>query len=355
MTTPICNPRMNTLPRLRDHTAELAAMHDLNALLALTLLKKQLGPMVTDEPDMCEDWFTARRIVGATRASVVGAVKAAAAPLTTTDAAAAGPLAPSTAQASAFVAAALRPSVLARLGALRVPVAKVTGAVGITEALAYWHGEGKPKPVSTMTFDPLSLEPRGVIAQVVVSNELVRFASIDLIAGVQTRLVQAVTRKVNTAFLDPTNSGVAGQTPASVTAGVTPLVSGGGDLLADVAAVLGALSNGAPERPTLVLSHANALRLRVQDLQAQGVNVVVDAAAGDYIIGIDAAFIRYMDDGVREDLTAHASVEMRSDPTDPGTASTVMTSLWQRNAVGVRAELFVNWWAAPGAVALMEL
>jgi hypothetical protein len=34
---------------------------------------------------------------------------------------------------------------------------------------------------------------------------------------------------------------------------------------------------------------------------------------------------------------------MDSAPTNPPTATTVMTSLWQMNLVGIRAERFVNW------------
>jgi hypothetical protein len=62
--------------------------------------------------------------------------------------------------------------------------------------------------------------------------------------------------------------------------------------------------------------------------------------------------ILYADDGgVTIDVSREASVQMDSAPDNPALATTVLTSLWQNNLVGLRAERFINWKKArPGCV-----
>ena len=47
--------------------------------------------------------------------------------------------------------------------------------------------------------------------------------------------------------------------------------------------------------------------------------------------------------GVTIDVSREASLQMNSTPDSPPTASTVMTSLWQQNLVGIRAERMITW------------
>ncbi len=50
------------------------------------------------------------------------------------------------------------------------------------------------------------------------------------------------------------------------------------------------------------------------------------------------------DDGqVMIDVSREASVQMNDAPDDPASASTVLTSFWQHNLVGIRAERMINW------------
>lgn len=43
------------------------------------------------------------------------------------------------------------------------------------------------------------------------------------------------------------------------------------------------------------------------------------------------------------DVSREASVQMNSTPDDPQTASTILTSLWANNLLGIRAERMITW------------
>ena len=50
------------------------------------------------------------------------------------------------------------------------------------------------------------------------------------------------------------------------------------------------------------------------------------------------------DDGqVTIDASREASLQMECAPDSPPTGSTVLISLWQQNAVAIKAERFINW------------
>ena len=59
------------------------------------------------------------------------------------------------------------------------------------------------------------------------------------------------------------------------------------------------------------------------------------------------AAIAVADDGIALDVSDQALVQMDDAPAAP-TASTLYTSLWQENKVGIRVERYLNWKAATG-------
>ena len=81
----------------------------------------------------------------------------------------------------------------------------------------------------------------------------------------------------------------------------------------------------------------------------KGYPVVVSPGAGANLIFVDAPAIAVADDGIELDVSDQALVQMDDAPT-PATASTLYTSLWQENKVGIRVERYLNWKAATGAV-----
>jgi hypothetical protein len=75
-----------------------------------------------------------------------------------------------------------------------------------------------------------------------------------------------------------------------------------------------------------------------------GVAVVTSQIAGANVIALSPMCILFADDGgVTIDVSREASVQMDSAPTNPPDATTVFTSFWQSNLVGLRADRFINW------------
>jgi hypothetical protein len=67
-------------------------------------------------------------------------------------------------------------------------------------------------------------------------------------------------------------------------------------------------------------------------------------SGGEMIAFMNADDIYFADDGpVTIDASREASIEMSTTPTNPATASTVLTSLWQNNLIALRAERYMNW------------
>jgi hypothetical protein len=60
-------------------------------------------------------------------------------------------------------------------------------------------------------------------------------------------------------------------------------------------------------------------------------------------IEVDAAEVMITDGGLELSVSRNATLELSSTPDSPETASTVLTSLWQRDLFAVKAERFVRW------------
>ena len=283
-------------------------------------------------------------------------LKAAVAPGNTTDPAWAGVLASAQKVTADFVAL-LRPATVLGKLALRnapfnvsVPIQTLGGVYG-------WTGQGAPKHVTKLGFATDKLQMTKVTGIIVLTEELVRtsdpsaeqFCRDDMIAGIAAFLDQQ--------FLDPAVAGVANVSPASITNGVTPIVSTG-SALADIHALVKSLA--AANIPlggvTLVMSETNALTLgMVRDPQGNrafatvdssggsvdGIKVVTSNVAGTNVIALQPKYVLYADDGsVSIDLSREASLQLDDAPV-AGPAP--LTSLWQNNLVGLRAEKFANW------------
>lgn len=308
-------------------------------------------------------------------------LKAAVAAGTTTDADWAKPLVEYQNMASEFVDLLRPQTIIGRIPGLRRVPFNIKIPRQTAGAAAQWVGEGKPKPVSELSFDQITLGFAKLAGIVVLTDELVRFSNPSAEALVRQDLINTIVQTMDKDFVDPAKAVSVGVSPASITNGVTPVVASGTDadaVRADVKALfakflaanmsmagavfvmtetqalgLALMQNplGQPEFPGLAINGTSGgtfFGLPVvlsENIPAQAEVAGPPAIpAGSRIILAKASEILLADDGqVMLDVSREASLEMDSAPTSPPTASTVMVSLWQHNMVGIRAERFINW------------
>ena len=329
---------METRERLTDHTAAYADMHKRHAALVTALARHR---QVLQDPELLDLYL--RGVHPATALHVKAAVAAIGV---------SSGLAPTRPLVQALLGAVDRTSVLGQLGAIKVPSVNVVSAAATGTASAYWVGEQYAKPLSALAFAALSLTPRKLAAQVALTDELMRLGT-DALNLTERAIVSAGAAALDTALLDPTNAGTADVKPASLTDGLTtipPLL----DFQNQVGQVLHAISDGAPTRPTLVVSLQSALRLSALPGVRDYVKIIVSPAAANTLIAIDADGIAYVDDGA-ELTVGQPDLQMDDSPTTPSTASTIMISTWMRNLTVAKFERWVNWAKRPDAVAYLTL
>lgn len=308
-------------------------------------------------------------------------LKAAVAAGTTTDTNWAKPLVEYQNMVSEF-AELLRPAtIIGRIQGLRrvpfeIKIPRQTGGSSVG-----WVGEGKPKPVSALSFDQISLGRAKTAGIVVITDELARASSPAAEGLVRDDLIAQTAQFTDSQFVDPDKAAVTGVSPASITNGVTPVVATGTDadafrtdaknlmvkyvqanmslagavwIMTETQALgLALMLNplGQPEFPGLQINGASAgtlLGLPVvlsENIPAQAVVTGPPAIpAGSRIILAKASEILLADEGeTMLDVSSEASLQMDSAPSDPPTATTVMVSLWQMNLIGIRAERYINW------------
>lgn len=311
---------------------------------------------------------------------------------TTVDSVYAGPLVTaSTGEAGGPVAdfaEYLRPmTVLGKFGTNGIPsLNRVPFRVGLLGETAggegYWVGEGQPKPVTSTAFSRTTLLPLKVANIAVITEELARDSSPSAEVQVRNTLAAALIAKLDTDFLDPAKAAVADISPASITNGVTPVASSGitvAAVAADVAAIMAPFiaANNIPSSGVWIMSTTTALSLSLM-LTSLGnpaypsISMMGGTFAGlpvivsDYVPGgggspgsrmvilVNATDIYLGDDGgVRVDMSREASLEMSTTPTNAVTGqggsplgvpvATTLTSLWQTDSIGLRAERVINW------------
>lgn len=307
-------------------------------------------------------------------------LRAAVAAGTTTDTTWAKPLVEYQNMASEF-AELLRPqTIIGRIPGLRRVPFNIKVPRQTAGSSASWVGEGSPKPVSALAFDQITLGHTKLAGIVVLTDELVRFSNPAAEGIVRQDLIDTIVSTMDRDFVDPANAGTTDVKPASITNGVTPVAASGTDaeaVRADVKALLtkfvqanlslaGAVwimsevqalgialmlnPLGQPEFPGIAINGASggtffSLPVILSE------NVVANAGSGSPVTGDGGRIILAKaseilladDDEVLLDASREASLQMDSAPTNPPTASTVLTSLWQHNMVGIRAERFINW------------
>ena len=126
---------------------------------------------------------------------------------------------------------------LLRAGLTGVP-AGVPFIGAATAPSAAWVGNGRAIPVSRAALDRQTLQPKSVASLLVLTNALLTNSDPRTELLVLGMMQRAARKAVDLAIADPANSGD-DDTPASVTAGATP-ISSTGDLADDAEAAIAA-------------------------------------------------------------------------------------------------------------------
>lgn len=289
----------------------------------------------------------------------------------------AGPLVDQTTLESEF-AEFLRPqTIIGKFGVDGVPSlrrvpfnirvqSQTTGQVG------YWVGEAKPKPVTNAEYAAATLLYTKVAAISVIAQELARFSSPSAEALVRDGLRDAIVARIDSTLVDPGEAAVANVSPASLTNGLTALSSAGtsaDNARTDIQNLLEQfiLNNVNPTNVVLVMPNTLALALSVMvnslgqpefpgltmnGGRLMGIPVITSqyaanaSGSGNLVIAINASDVFLADDGaVTVDMSTEASLQMSDAPTNDASTGTgqSLVSLWQNNAIALRAERFINW------------
>lgn len=238
----------------------------------------------------------------------------------------------------------------------------LTGTGGTT---AYWVGESQAKPISKGAFQAFDLEPLKVTAIVIETNDLLRFSSVKADITLQDDLAAAAAEAIDAAFIDPYNSGVANVKPASISYGITPIVSSGNTgekIETDLKAMMRRLINAGSDlqNAVWVMSQSTALNLgtvtggvgywfpgvnvkggTLMNLDVHTTRAMPQDSAGASIILFDPQGVAVGDDdGLRIDVITQGSIVMDNAPVSTATSQ---VSLWQTNSSAIRVERHLNW------------
>lgn len=278
----------------------------------------------------------------------------------------------------------LRPrTILGRFGNNGVPglrnVPFNVPLVGQTEGgEGYWVGEGQAKPLTRFAYERNILDIFKVASIAVVTEELLRRSNPAAEALLRDNLASAVIARLDKDFVNPTKAAVAGVSPGSITNGVTPVVSSGGDADAvrtDVRALMATFiaAQNAPTTGVWIMGSTTALALSMMlnplgQAEFPGITLTggtffgMPAIVSDYIptgtvVLANASDIYLADEGgIQVDMSREASLEMADNPAHDSTTPTgaSLVSMFQTNSVAFRVERFINWARRrPSAVAIL--
>jgi len=287
------------------------------------------------------------------------ALKAAVVAGTTTDAVWAKPLV-NPAITSDFLPLLRAATILGKIEGLRKVPFNVNVPAQTAGGVVSWVGELKPKPVSAMAFAMENLAFNKVAAIVVLSQELVRFSNPNAEEVVRDSLVKDIAAYLDGQFINPAVAAVAGVNPASITNGA-PTAAATTNPLADIMGLVNHfVTNNIPiDRLAFIMSPSNALALSFRnnldgspEFPGVGVNggtykglqFITSNTVTTNVVAVAPQYILFADDGgVTIDASTEASLQMDSAPASPPDATTVYASMFQMNAVALRAERYITW------------
>jgi HK97 family phage major capsid protein len=274
--------------------------------------------------------------------------------------------------AAEFFGAVQQQAIVGRLtGSVALPfnVRTLTITAGAT---AYWVAANSPKPVSRMSLAGEILAVLKTAAMVVLTKEAVENSSPATEARVNQDLQRACVALLDSTFIDPASTGVANESPASITAAATPTASSGNpgeDIRALVATFGGDFGSAFfISDPTTAVEISMARDASGSFMfpdcgprggSILGIPLLVSRSSprdssGGILVLLDASAVGIALEGARVSRSEQATLSMNDEPTDPPNAAVEFISLWQADLVAFLVEISANWkLARPDAVAVV--
>jgi HK97 family phage major capsid protein len=246
----------------------------------------------------------------------------------------------------------------------RTKVARETGS-GTGGA---WIGEGLATPAVAAAYDTLSQEAYKAAKIIVLSDELMKLGDPDAERTVRETVIAGVAAYLDAQFLTNTVTLSANLRPAAITNAATAITSTGStgaQITTDLNGMLAAITtNGGglvwimpPITGYRIAATLGAATAGDMPRTLFGIPVILSKNSPAQITLVDANCILYSDTGGFDvDISKSALLEMNDAPAEPTAASTVMTSLFQRNLVGVRVTRWLAYLRAQtGSVVYMTV
>jgi HK97 family phage major capsid protein/HK97 family phage prohead protease len=247
-------------------------------------------------------------------------------------------------------------TVMDRISGFRQGVFNTRMAIQTGGSTVNWVGEGAVKPVTELEFGEVTLPYHKIAGIVVLTQELVRLSNPNAERVVRDDLVAQIARFKDAQFLSVSVTASANN-PASVTNGVSSPAASGTDadaLYLDLNTALATFDN-VENSENLVILMTPALARGISTLRNSlgtmefpgltamggtllGYRVIVSSSVpSGHIIIINPSDILVADDGtVSLDASNQATLDMAG-------GSSPNVNLWQRNLIGIRAELPCTW------------
>jgi HK97 family phage major capsid protein/HK97 family phage prohead protease len=227
---------------------------------------------------------------------------------------------------------------------------------------AQWVGEGRAKPAQAESFDSVTLTFAKMAAIMGVTAELARFSNPSVELLVRNNLAKGIAKFLDTQFITPSVTAVAGQNPASITNGADTHASVGTDIASvihDIRTMLFHFQEYNIPTDNLVIVMQPALATAIgtmmttlgvrqfPDINGQGGSILGIAVVTSnnsptgQMTAIHPPSVFVADDGgITIDASTEASVEMADNPTS---SDFRLVSAFQNNLIFVRAERYVTW------------
>jgi Phage capsid family len=208
--------------------------------------------------------------------------------------------------------------------------------VNVAKILGTETAEGAVKPVSELALAADYLDPIKVVSILVVTEELLRLG-MSAEAFLTRELQAAVAHAADEEFI------------SALSGAVSPAEASSDDLLTDLETMLAEIEAGADAKFFLLITAANAKKLATSKSVNGGQAYPGFTPNGGTVAGIEVLVSDAISDGVAllvdaSQIAAASSLPILNSAREAAVAldGETLTSLWQKNLVGLRVERFVG-------------